>query len=96
MNPLLTKILAAIAVSSALIGATLGPAQAAPAAPVLVAPIAGSGSASGSGESGSSLAPLITFPLGALYILLCDAEPNGPICALIYEIGSGSAESDPA
>ncbi|MFD4429461.1 hypothetical protein [Nocardia sp. NPDC058497] len=94
MNPRLTKTLAAIALSVALVGATLGAAQAAPVAPAPAAPIAGS--ASGSGDSGSSLAPLITFPLGALYILLCDAEPNGPICALIYEIGSGSAESDPA
>ncbi|MFE6921848.1 hypothetical protein ACFVAV_12425 [Nocardia sp. NPDC057663] len=93
MNHLLAKPLAAIALSSAMVGAVLGPAQAAPAT---VAPIADSGSASGSGDSGSSLAPLITFPLGALYILLCDAEPNGHVCALIYEIGSGSAESDPA
>ncbi|MGS2810664.1 hypothetical protein [Nocardia sp. MW-W600-9] len=93
MNHLLAKTLAVVAFSGATVGASLGSAQAAPAP---VAPIADSGSASGSGDSGSSLAPLITFPLGALYILLCDAEPNGPVCALIYEIGSGSSESDPA
>ncbi|MFD5177030.1 hypothetical protein ACFWM1_14550 [Nocardia sp. NPDC058379] len=93
MTHLLTRTLAATALSGAMLGASLGPAHAAPAP---VAPIAASGSASGSGDSGSSLAPLITIPLGALYILLCDAEPNGPVCALIYEIGHGSSESDPA
>ncbi|WP_280221737.1 hypothetical protein [Nocardia neocaledoniensis] len=89
MNHLFAKTLAAMAFSAVLGGAALGTAQAAP-----VAPIEDSGSAAGSGDSGSSLKPLITFPLGALYILLCDAEPNGPVCALIYEIGSGSSESD--
>lgn len=93
MNHVLAKTLATSALSVALVGAALGPAHAAVPS---VAPIAESGSGSGSGDSGSSLAPLITFPLGALYILLCDAEPNGPVCALIYEIGSGSAEPDPA
>ncbi|MFE3542963.1 hypothetical protein ACFXK0_08335 [Nocardia sp. NPDC059177] len=93
MTNLLTKTLAAITLSTALACAALGPAQAAPAA---VAPVADSGSAAGSGDSGSSLKPLLTFPLGALYILLCDAEPNGPLCALIYEIGSGSSEPDAA
>lgn len=91
MNRMFAKTFATIALSSALVGASLGQAHAAP-----VAPIEGSGSASGSGDSGSSLKPLITFPLGALYILLCDAEPNGPLCALIYAIGSGSSEPDPA
>ncbi|GEM31838.1 hypothetical protein NN3_28450 [Nocardia neocaledoniensis NBRC 108232] len=89
MNSLFTKTLAAIALSATLVGASPGLAQATPAVP-----IEDSGSATGSGDSGSSLKPLITFPLGALYILLCDAEPNGPVCALIYEIGSGSSESD--
>ncbi|WP_280346536.1 hypothetical protein [Nocardia neocaledoniensis] len=87
MNRLFIKTLAAMALSTALVGAALGTAQGAPVAPI---------EDSGSGDSGSSLKPLITFPLGALYILLCDAEPNGPVCALIYEIGSGSSESDPA
>lgn len=90
MTRLITKIFAAITLSIALLGATFGPAQ---AAPTLAAPVAGSGS----GGSGSSLTPLFTFPLGALYVLLCQAEPTtSPLCALIYQIGSGSVEPDPS
>ncbi|MGW4351213.1 hypothetical protein ACWELJ_03885 [Nocardia sp. NPDC004582] len=97
MFRLLTKTLAAITLSTALLGAGLGPAQASPTADVSATPIAGSGSASGSGGSGSSLTPLFTVPLGALYIVLCNAEPTtSPLCALIFKIGSGSVEPDPA
>lgn len=100
MSRLLTKTLAAITLSTALLGAGLGPAQASPAADVPAdvpaTVVADSGSASGSGGSGSSLMPLFTFPLGALYIVLCKAEPTtSPLCALIFEIGSGSVEPDP-
>ncbi|MFI5500754.1 hypothetical protein ACIA5E_16975 [Nocardia asteroides] len=89
MTSLFVKTFATIALSGALTVAALGTAQ---AVPVGAAPV--EGALSGSGDSGSSLAPLLTVPLGALYIVLCDAEPNGPVCALIYEIGSGSSESE--
>ncbi|MBC7301407.1 MAG: hypothetical protein H5T78_10675 [Nocardia sp.] len=89
MNLPIAKSLAALALSAAFAGASLGAAHAAPA-PAIVAE---SGSGSGSGDSGSSLAPLLTFPLGALYIVLCKGEPTGPVCALIFEIGSGSADA---
>ncbi|MGW6424865.1 hypothetical protein ACWF82_19500 [Nocardia sp. NPDC055053] len=88
MNPLLTKALAAIAISSALVGTGLGPAQAAPAAPVPVAPIAGSGSASGSAEM------LLAWPLGFVLFGACfadgDSPTHNPLCQALLDLTAGS------
>ncbi|MFD4462634.1 hypothetical protein [Nocardia sp. NPDC058480] len=88
MNHLLAKTFATIALSGALVGATLGPALAAPSAPAPLAPIADSGSATESAEM------LLAWPLGFLYFAACfadgDSPTHNPLCQAVIDLTSGS------
>ncbi|GGN93620.1 hypothetical protein [Nocardia rhizosphaerihabitans] len=89
MISLLTKTLAAIALSSALVGATLGQASA-QAAPATVTPAADTetGSASGSAEM------LLAWPLGFVLFGACfadgDSQTHNPLCQALLDLTAGS------
>lgn len=89
MNSLLTKTLAVIALSSALVGATLGQASA-QAAPAIVTPAADTqtGSASGSAEM------LLAWPLGFVLFGACfadgDSPTHNPLCQALLDLTAGS------
>lgn len=86
MHHPLTKTLAALAISGVVLGASVGPAHAAP-------PVADtqSGSASGSAKT------LLAWPLGFILFGACfadgDSPVHNPLCQSLLDLTAGSARS---
>ncbi|WP_067574334.1 hypothetical protein [Nocardia acidivorans] len=89
----ITKTLATAAFSTALLAAAATPALASPTGLPLQPATPGASQQVAGDSSGSSLTPILIWPLGLSSALLCKGEPGGsPICQLIYAVGSGSSE----
>ncbi|MEV6387881.1 hypothetical protein [Nocardia xishanensis] len=89
MSRMLTKTLAAVALSAGLSGLSLCPAQAAPATAEPAAADTQTGSASGSA--------LLAWPIGFLAFAACfadgDSQVHNPLCQTLLALYSGSTGS---